>query len=248
MGEIGTLIIVVCAFVTAGFVKGVIGMGLPTVSLALLTVTLGLKEAMALMLIPSFVTNVWQGVTGGHLASMLRRLWPMLLAACPAIWIGAGALARADSLAMAAILGLMLSVYSALTLWRVRVPPPGNHETWISPVVGAATGIVTGLTGSFVMPAVLYMQALRLSRHELVQAMGIFFSLSTLVLGIALAGHSLLPTELSAMSAVALAPAVLGMVLGAWVRGRLSEQRFRQVFFTALLLLGIWLVLRPLVL
>ncbi len=60
MGNVETLAIVAAAFVLAGFVKGVIGMGLPTVSLALLAIALGLKEAMALMLIPSFVTNVWQ--------------------------------------------------------------------------------------------------------------------------------------------------------------------------------------------
>jgi uncharacterized membrane protein YfcA len=64
----------------------------------------------------------------------------------------------------------------------------------MSPLVGAATGILTGLTGSFVMPAVLYLQALQLNRNELVQAMGISFSVPTLVLGLALAGHSMLPT------------------------------------------------------
>ena len=245
MGDIETIAIVAAAFVLAGFVKGVIGMGLPTVSLALLAIALGLKEAMALMLIPSFVTNVWQGLAGGHFLSMLKRLWPLLLAACPAIWIGAGYLVRADSLHMAAVLGVMIFIYSALALWRVNVPAPGRHERWMSPLVGAVTGIVTGLTGSLVMPAVLYMQALQLNRNELVQAMGISFSVSTLVLGFALAGHSMLPTELGLLSAGALMPAAVGMMLGAWVRKRMSEERFRQVFFFALLLLGAWLALRP---
>jgi len=245
MGDIETIAIVAGAFVLAGFVKGVIGMGLPTVSLALLAIALGLKEAMALMLIPSFVTNVWQGLAGGHFKAMLRRLWPLLLAACPAIWFGAGILARADSLKMAAILGVMIFIYSGLALARITVPAPGRHERWMSPLIGASTGIVTGLTGSFVMPAVLYMQALKLNRNELVQAMGISFSVSTLMLGLALAGHSLLPTELGLLSAGALVPATVGMMTGAWVRKRMSEDRFRQVFFFALLLLGAWLTLRP---
>lgn len=245
MGDFETITIVAAAFVLAGFVKGVIGMGLPTVSLALLAIALGLKEAMALMLIPSFVTNVWQGFAGGHFTAMVKRLWPLLLAACPAIWLGAGILARADSLKMAAILGVMIFIYSGLALARITVPAPGRYERWMSPLIGATTGIVTGLTGSFVMPAVLYMQALKLNRNELVQAMGISFSVSTLVLGLALAGHSLLPTNLGLLSAGALVPATVGMMLGAWVRKRMSEERFRQVFFFALLMLGAWLALRP---
>lgn len=245
MTDIESLAIIALAFSAAGMVKGVIGMGLPTVSLALLTLAFGLKEAMALMLIPSFVTNVWQALAGGRFIPAVKRLWPMLLASCPAIWIGAGVVARTDALLMAAALGLLLFIYSALALRDVQVPAPGKQEIWMSPFVGAVTGIVTGLTGSFVMPAVLYMQALRLNRNELVQAMGVSFSLSTLVLGLALAGHSLLPTELGVISTAALAPSIAGMALGAWVRTRLSEERFRQVFFTALLVLGAWLAFRP---
>ncbi len=245
MGDLETIGIVAAAFVLAGFVKGVIGMGLPTVSLALLAIALGLKEAMALMLIPSFVTNVWQGLVGGHFKALLKRLWPLLLAACPAIWIGAGVLARADALQMAAVLGIMIFIYAVVSLGRVNVPAPGRHERWMSPLIGASTGIITGLTGSFVMPAVLYMQALQLNRNELVQAMGISFSVSTLVLGLSLAGHSLLPADLGLLSAGALVPAAGGMMLGAWVRKRMSEERFRQVFFLALAVLGAWLALRP---
>lgn len=247
MAESEYLVIIAATFIAAGFVKGVIGLGLPTVSLALLTLTFGLKEAMALMLIPSFVTNVWQGVVGGHFLSMFKRTWSLLLASLPAIWIGAGVVARSDALVMAGVLGVMIFAYAALALWRVRIPQPGTHEKWMSPAIGATTGILTGLTGSFVMPAVLYMQALGLTRNELVQAMGISFSLSTLALGVALAGHSLLPTQLGAISAAALVPSILGMVLGAWVRNRLSEERFRQVFFIALMLLGAWLAVRPVI-
>ncbi len=245
----GTLIAAIAAaFLLAGFVKGVIGMGLPTVSLAVLAATVGLKEAMALMLIPSFVTNVWQALAGGHFRAMVKRLWPLLAAAVPAIWLGAGMLAQTDAPAAAAFLGVLIFLYSALALARTVVPAPGRHERWMSPVAGAVTGVITGLTGSFVMPAVLYMQALGLTRHELVQAMGISFTLSTAVLALALAGHSLLPADLGLLSAAALVPSAIGMVVGQWVRDKLSEERFRQVFFTALLLLGAWLAVKPWVL
>ena len=61
------------SFLLAGFVKGVVGLGLPTISLALLTVLLDLPTAMALLVVPAFSTNLWQGFIGGHLALLSRR-------------------------------------------------------------------------------------------------------------------------------------------------------------------------------
>ena len=81
MFDLTTVIVVGGAFLIAGAVKGVIGLGLPTVSLGLLTVALDLQTAMALLLVPSFVTNLWQSVVGGKAKLILHRLWPFLLMA-----------------------------------------------------------------------------------------------------------------------------------------------------------------------
>ena len=96
MTEANTLILVGLTFLLAGSIKGVIGLGLPTVSLSVLTATLGLHPAMALLIIPSFVTNFWQGVGGGHAREILGRIWPLLVFATVTVWIGAKALARVD--------------------------------------------------------------------------------------------------------------------------------------------------------
>ncbi|NQV61338.1 MAG: TSUP family transporter, partial [Alphaproteobacteria bacterium] len=91
-----TILVVLATFLLAGTVKGVIGLGLPTISLALLTVAIDLPSAMALLLLPSFVTNLWQAVVGGAGRAILRRLWPFLLMATVTIWLGAMALTRVD--------------------------------------------------------------------------------------------------------------------------------------------------------
>ena len=108
----------------------------------------------------------------------------------------------------------------------------------MGPVAGAANGILTGMTGSFVFPGVVYLQALGLSRDQLVQAMGLLFSISTLVLGWALQAQRLVSGELLLYSLLALLPALFGMAIGRWLRKSLSEIRFRQLFFCGILLLG----------
>jgi uncharacterized membrane protein YfcA len=242
-----TLLIVAATFIVAGFVKGVIGLGLPTVVLALLTASLGLKEAMALMLLPSLATNVWQAFAGKALKPLLRRMASLLALACIFTWIGISLFTRMNTVWLSALLGFVVCVYAILGLTGTHMPSPGRNEKWLSPVIGAANGLLAGLTGSYVMPGTLYLQSLGLTRDELIQAMGILFTVSTVALAIAMQGHGLIPKDLGMLSALALVPAFAGMFFGQWVRGRMTEQRFRKVFYWSLLVLGVYIVGRALI-
>ncbi len=238
------LALVALTFLLAGCVKGVIGLGIPTVSLAVLTATIGLAPAMALLLVPSFLTNLWQATVGGHTREIALRLWPFLLAAGASVWVGALALRRVDMSSLTALLGLLLVLYCVLSLSRLRLSIPPAWEKWLGPIVGAANGVLTGMTGSFVVPGVLYLQAIGLPRDRLIQAMGMLFSVSTVALGVSLGGHRLLSLELALVSLAATLPALLGMALGRRLRVRLSEEKFRRVFFLSLLVVGVYIVVR----
>ena len=238
--------IVVAVLLLAGFVKGVVGLGLPTVSLGLLTAVFGLKAAIALMLVPSFATNLVQGLVGGELAQIMRRLWLLLVVVCISIWLSSALLAGADTAILSAVLGLSLCLYSGLSLTRPQVEAPRDKERWLSPLVGAINGGLTGLTGSFVMPGVLYLQALGFPRDVFIQAMGVLFTVSTVALAGSMSGRGLLTADLGLLSIVGLIPAFAGMYIGQKVRKRLSEERFRQVFFISVGVLGAYIFVRSL--
>ncbi|MGK0543907.1 MULTISPECIES: sulfite exporter TauE/SafE family protein [unclassified Halomonas] len=239
-----SLALLALIFVLAGLVKGVLGMGMPTVLLALLTVTLGLPDAMALMLVPTVITNVWQALVGGQLLSLCRRLWGFLLMACVGVWPGVWVLSRVDARWLSLLLGGLLILYAALNLSGRQLRFRGSHTQagWL----GACNGLLTGLTGSSVFPGVPFLQSIGLPRDALVQAMGLLFSLSTLSLALALGERELLSVDQLQASCLALLPAGLGMWLGAELRRRLSEARFRQVFLMGLLAMGGYLVIRSL--
>jgi uncharacterized membrane protein YfcA len=242
MFDAPTILAVAGTFLIAGAVKGVIGLGLPTVSLALLTVALDLPHAMALLLVPSFVTNLWQAAVGGNGRAILRRLWPFLLMATATVWLGATALTRVDLSLLSKLLGVVLIVYAAVNLIGLRFTITTRQEVWVGPLVGSLNGVLTGMTGSFVVPGVLFLQAIGLSRDRLIQAMGMLFTASTLALAVALQGNDLLTIGLGSLSAVALLPAIIGMLVGQRIRQELSEQLFRRVFFVSLLMLGGYIV------
>ena len=243
--------LIVAVFLLAGFVKGVTGLGLPMISLGLLSLVMTPAQAAALVVAPSMVTNVWQLFEGPALRPLVRRLWPMLLA----VWVGTAApflvtpggwLVGAGHGAGAALGGALVA-YAALGLSPWRLPLVGARaERWLGPVMGGATGLLAAATGVFAVPAVPYLGSLGLDREELVQALGLAFTVSTvglaLTLGAAAGGEGLL-----AGSLVALGPALVGMFGGGWVRRAVRPAVFRRVFFVGLLGLGGHLVVRGLV-
>jgi uncharacterized membrane protein YfcA len=238
---------IAATFTLAGFVKGVIGLGLPTIAMGLLGSLMAPAAAAALLIMPSIVTNIWQMAGGRGLAPLLRRLWPMLAGVCVGSWAGAGLLTGSNTGTAMTGLGTALLAYAAIGLmpWKLpRIPP--RHEPWAGPLVGTATGLVTGATGVFVIPAVPYLGALGLSRDELVQALGISFTVSTLALALALGTAGVFSTGLAWGSLVALLPALIGMGLGNALRRRVSPETFRRWFFLGLLALGVQLLARGL--
>lgn len=247
MPEPGIVLIVGLTFLLAGAVKGVIGLGLPTVSLGVLAAALDLNSAMALMLIPSFATNLWQALIGGNFMVLMKRLWPFLLPAMATVWLGGMLLSNNDGPLPVVVLGALLVTYAAVSLAGVRFTTTPKREPVAGPVIGAINGALTGLTGSFAVPGVMYLQSLGLDRNAMVQAMGILFTLSTLALAGSLASYQLLNHQLATVSALAVLPALVGMWFGSRVRRRLSEVQFRQVFFWSILLIGLYIIVKPLI-
>lgn len=228
-------------FLAAGSVKGVLGMGLPTVAMGLLGLMMPVAEGAALLVLPSLVTNIWQMARGGHLRALAKRLWPMMAGVCLGVWLGHGWMASAGSKAML-WLGLSLVVYALAGLAGLRLPQPKpQHETAASGLIGTMTGLLTAATGVFVLPAVPYLQALGLKKDEMAQALGLSFTVSTLALAVTLAGSRHLNLDSATQSLLMLLPALLGMWLGQRLRDELSQEGFRAMFMWGLLVLGGWL-------
>ena len=249
MPSVETLPIVVAtlAFLLAGFVKGVIGLGLPTVSMGLLTLVMAPAKAASLLIVPSFVTNVWQLAAGPSFWRLARRLWPMLAGIILGTLAGTGLLTGSHAGQAAVALGLMLLLYAGLGLTSMRFSVAPAAEWWLGPLIGALTGLATAATGVFAIPAVPYLGALDLDKEDMIQALGLSFTASTLALAAALAaGGAFAPGDVG-VSTAALAPALIGMAAGGAMRSRFSERTFRRIFFGGLLVLGAHLASRAVI-
>ena len=235
---------VIAIFTLAGLIKGTIGLGLPAVSMGLLTIFMSPFQAATLLIIPSMLTNFWQLFAEGHVLQLIRRFWLLLLGIIVgSVWSVFPTLGHSE-FHSEALLGGMLTLYGLYGLFAKKMPDLSRHESWLSPIMGYLGGALTVATGVVVIPVVPYLQTLHLKRDDLVQALGLAFTTSTLCLAIFLHQNPVedIPIDY-AMSAIALVPALIGMWLGKKIRYRIPEQKFRTVFFIGLIALGSYMTL-----
>ena len=170
---------------------------------------------------------------------MLYRLWPFLLPATSTGWLVAELFGQLRADWLETMLGLLLLLYAIAGLTGFQPPLHRTYERPVDMFCGAVNGVPTGLIGSFVVPGVMFLQALRFDRHHFVQAMGILFTLPTLALALALHRHGRLTPSLGLASAFGLPPALIGMIIGNRIQHLLTEAQFRQIFFACVLGLGL---------
>jgi uncharacterized membrane protein YfcA len=235
---------VICGvFFLGGFVKGVIGLGLPTVVMGLLSIAMPVAQAAATVVVPAVATNIWQMLAGPALLPLAKRFALMMLCVVAGTFATVGFLTQSSAAATAA-LGGVLAAYGLFGFVPRRFDIAPRTERWLSPVVGLVNGAISGATGVFVIPSVPYLNSLRLGKEELIQAIGIHAFVCPLALGCALALHGRFEAGLAASSLIALLPAFAGMYAGQRVRGRLRPEIFRRCFFVGLIALGGYMVLR----
>ena len=236
------LIFIAAAFLLAGFVKGVIGLGLPTVSMGLLAVTMPPSHALAIVIVPAIVTNIWQTFVGPYLRDILKRLWPLMIGTVIGCWLNAGALTGPHAAYGTVVLGLLLVIYAIIGLNKFHFSVAPRNEKWVGGAVGVVTGVISASTGVQVIPSMPFMQAIGMEKDELVQALGVFFTVATVALAFNLTAVGLLNAATALPGAIAMACAFGGMYVGQAVRARMPAETFRRWFLIAMILLGVYLM------
>ena len=219
-------------------------MGLPLVTVGLLTAFIGLKPALALLLVPSFLTNVWQSFAGEHTRAIFRRFWPLFYRNDAVHVAGNLCLGPRECCLSDRAFGQPADSLCGDQSFATEIRGPEDVGGRLNPLVGAISGVLAGMTGVFTVPGVAYLQSTGLNREELIQAMGMLFTLATIGLSISLGGQNLLTAQLGLVSLAAVIPTTVGVYLGTRIRKRTSERSFRLVFLVSLCLLGIYIVTR----
>ena len=235
------LVLIAAAFLLAGFIKGVLGLGLPTVAMGLLAVTMPPAQALAIVIVPAIITNIWQTFVGPYLRDILRRLWPLMVGTVAGIWLNAGMLTGPYAPYATVVLGALLVLYAIIGLSKFSFKVARRDEKWVGGIVGLVTGVISATTGVQVIPSMPFLQAIGMEKDELVQALGVFFTTATVALAFNLTSAGLLTAATALPGAIAMAASFTGMFVGQAVRTRMQPDAFRRWFLISMILLGIYL-------
>lgn len=232
------------ALFIAGTVKGVIGFGVPTVSIAILSLFAEVSSVWPVIAMAALITNVWQAVNGPYLRELLFR-FASLLSVSAIVTVASYFIIgiRFPSLTLL-VLGAVLFLYALSQLLHFRLTPEVSNEKRSSPVVGFVQGIATGISGTFIVPMLPYLRDRKLDRERLVQTLGISFTTSSIAFGLALSINGQFTVAVTSMSLIAVIPAIIGMIVGRRIRFKLPEVMFERIFLICLLLASVNLIFR----
>lgn len=240
--------IIIAAMAFSGLVKGSLGLGFSTICLAILANFLEIKLAISIVLLPSLFSNLMVMFDAGNFKQSLRVFWPMLLAAVFGMMIGLQILHQAESKLSSTLLAIVLIIYGfyglSAKLSRREFKIKDQKITFLNPIIGLATGVVNGATGSQILPIMPYLLALNISKDLLVQTINLSFTICSLIM---LSNFVYLETvDLSALTKYSLA--IIPMAIGVWagnkIRKRLSEERFRLLAMVLIIVLGATLLIQ----
>jgi uncharacterized protein len=234
-----TISIIAFTFILAGMVKGVTGMGLPTVAIGMLGLVMGPAEAVTLLVLPTLITNVWQLFAGPRFIDLLRRFATMMAGLFIGSFYGVRLLIHTEFATI--LLGVVLAGYGAFGLSSIQFAVSPRWERRLSPVTGLITGVLYGSTG-LALTAVPYVNSLRLDKDALIQTLSLTFTVCSLGMAFGLAAQGRFQLSVAGTSLLALVPAFVGIMLGQHLRNRMKPEVFRRWFFVWMLILGTYMV------
>lgn len=229
-------------FLAAGIVKGVIGIGLPLVSVPLLAGMVSPGVAISLLVVPVFAANFWQARQSGYHREAFRRFWPAFVTLAVGTLIGVYFLTTLDARTVALIIGTLVVLVSVSQIFPLSLTISPRAESWATPLMGLVAGLLGGISSFSGPPFVMYLVALRLLKDQFVGAIAVYYLFASVPLYASLAYYGFLGWGELLFSAGAAVPVLAGILLGQWLRARVPQEAFRRVVLVALMVVGLNLI------
>jgi len=244
MQALDVLPLVFAAFAIGGTIKGMLGFGLPLVTMSLLSAFLDVPTAVALNALPVLLSNLFQANRGGLLVSTVRRFWPLLITLAAGTWAGATLIVVLDPRWLLGVLGVIVVSFCAISHYRPGLKMPLRAERPAGVAVGLAAGVMGGISTIPGPPLIMYVTSLRLDKEAFVAALGTFFLMGGVFINLSFIERGVLDATTAPWSLACVPPVLAGMWLGGRLGRRIEQERFRRIVLIVLFVLGLNLLRR----
>ncbi len=243
-----TLTAAAAVTLAASFVKGAVGFALPMIMISGLASFMPAETALAMLIIPTLLANLWQGFRGGlpQVMSVLREFRLYLGVLLVVIALSAQLVTSLPPGAMYLVLGVPIIAFSLLQLlgWAPRVPP---RRRWAADLgIGVLAGLSGGLSGVWGPPTVLYLTAIDAAKARAIAMQGVVYGAGAVVLLLSHLRSGLMNAETIPLSLAMVPPMAVGLWIGQRVQDRLDQRRFRRAMLVVLVVVAVNLIRRGL--
>ena len=241
------LILAFAIAVVAGLIKGMVGFAMPMVLVSGLSTFLPPELALAGLILPTVVTNLWQALRQGWRAAMesVKRFRVFLLVGFVFLVISAQMVRILSPSAFLLMLGVPITFFAIIQLLGVRMTLAAPSR-WIEAAVAAFAGFIGGMSGVWGPPTVLYLTALETPKREQMRIQGVIYGMGAMALLGAHVTSGILTRETAPFSLALIAPALMGMWIGGLLQDRIEQATFRKITLAVLIVAGLNLVRRGL--
>ena len=238
------LAIIALAVLFGGFVKGVVAIGLPIVSIGVLSSVMEAHFALGIIMFPLLLTNLWQMLHAGRPLEVVRRFWPMIVSMLVCIWLGTRLVTRLPGDWLYGFIGVAVVLFTTLNFFTPHWRLPARSERWASPLAGAIGGLLGGISTIWGPPLTMLFIMIRLPKEAFIQATGTIWFAASIPLLLGYRQNGILDDSTAVLSLAACLPSFFGLWIGTWVRGKIEPESFRKVLLIVFFLIGLNLIRR----
>ena len=230
----------------AGVIKGVVGFGLPTVTISGLGSFASAEVAIAGMILPTLFTNGWQALRQGPRAAWqsIRRFRRFLITGGIVLLLCTQLVPLVPGRLLMFVLGVSVTVFVLMQALGIELRLPVRSQRKSETIFGAIAGVFGGLSGIWGPPTVAMLTTLKTEKAEQVRIQGVVYGLGSIALVVGHWGSGILRAETLPLSLALIAPALLGMAIGFQIQDRIDQATFRKVTLGVLLIGGLNLIRR----
>jgi uncharacterized protein len=229
---------VVCSLILAGLLKGIIGVGMPIVTLPLLSLFINIKSAAMLLSMPLIFSNLPQALEGGKTGRCLMQLMPVMLGMIPGLFLGVRILLALDASVAKIMAGLVLMGVGGLTLFapKLQIQPRLVLPAGITfGFFGGILGGVAAMAGPLVF---IFLLAKGLRGQAFTKEASLYLVVSAGLLAILLTASRQFSWLDVAVSTAAMLPVALGMYVGQHMRDKIAPETFKKLVLIAVIAAG----------
>ncbi|ESR26859.1 hypothetical protein N177_0643 [Lutibaculum baratangense AMV1] len=171
------LALVVGLLLAGSIIKGVIGLGMPMIAIPVLTLFIGLPQAVAIVALPVAAANGWQCWQFRKSGRTLPFLSPFLITGSLGLLAGTVFLATAPSTLLEIGLASVVMIYLVLRAMHPDFIMSRGTGRRLAPAIGLGSGLLHGATGISAPIGITYFHSMKLERPEFIFATGAMFLL-----------------------------------------------------------------------